>query len=62
MTLLNREMREHAEMISSRVRYHELAADPGFQKEYIDSLNFPHSDLSKYPETVELLRRYGQKI
>ena len=62
MTLMNREMREHAETISSRVRYHELAADPGFQKEYIDSLNFPHSDLSKYPETVELLRRYGQKI
>ena len=62
MTLMNREMREHAEMISSRVRYHELAADEGFQKEYIDSLNFPHSDLSKYPETVELLRRYGQKI
>lgn len=62
MTLLSKEMREHAEEISSRVKYHELAADPGFQKEYIDSLNFPHSDLSKYPDTVELLRRYGQKI
>jgi len=62
MTLMNREMRERAESISSRVKYHELAADPGFQKEYLDSLSFPHSDLSKYPETVELLRRFGQKI
>jgi uncharacterized 2Fe-2S/4Fe-4S cluster protein (DUF4445 family) len=62
MTLLSKEMREYAEEISSRVKYHELAADPGFQKEYIDSLSFPHSDLSKYPDTVELLRRYGQKI
>jgi uncharacterized 2Fe-2S/4Fe-4S cluster protein (DUF4445 family) len=62
MTLMNQEMRERAEEISSKVKYHELAADPGFQKEYLDSLHFPHSDLSKYPETVELLRRFGQKI
>jgi uncharacterized 2Fe-2S/4Fe-4S cluster protein (DUF4445 family) len=62
MTLMNREMRELAEEISSRVKYHELAADESFQKEYIDSLSFPHTDLSKYPEVVELLRRHGQKI
>jgi len=62
MTLMSAEMREYAEEISSKVKYYELAADKDFQKEYINSLYFPHSDLSKYPQTVELLRRYGQKI
>jgi len=62
MTLMSAEMREYAEEISSRVKYYELAADKDFQKEFIDSLYFPHSDKSKYPETVELLRRFGQKI
>jgi len=62
MTLMSAEMREYAEEISSRVKYYELAADKDFQKEFIDSLYFPHSDLTKYPETVELLRRFGQKI
>ena len=62
MTLMSKEMKEYAEEISSRVKYYEVAADKEFQKEYISSLHFPHSDLSKYPETVELLRRFGQKI
>jgi uncharacterized 2Fe-2S/4Fe-4S cluster protein (DUF4445 family) len=62
MTLMSAEMREYAEEISSKVKYYELAADKDFQKEYINSLYFPHSDLAKYPKTVELLRRYGQKI
>jgi len=62
MTLMSREMRERAEEISSKVKYHELAADKGFQNEYIASLNFPHADLSKYPEAVETLRKHGQKI
>ena len=54
--------REYAEEISSKVKYYELATDKDFQKEYINSLYFPHADLSKYPETVELLRKFGQKI
>jgi uncharacterized 2Fe-2S/4Fe-4S cluster protein (DUF4445 family) len=62
MTLMSDEMRQYAEEISSKVKYYELAADKDFQKEYIDSLYFPHADLSKYPKTVELLRRFGQKI
>ena len=62
MTLMSAEMREYAEKISSKVKYYELAAEKDFQKEYINSLYFPHSDLSKYPETTELLRRFGQKI
>ncbi|MBC8498453.1 DUF4445 domain-containing protein [Candidatus Bathyarchaeota archaeon] len=62
MTLMSAEMREYAEEISSKVKYYELAADKDFQKEYINSLYFPHADLTKYPETVELLRRFGQKI
>ena len=55
-------LREYAEEISSKVKYYELAADKDFQKEYINSLYFPHSDLTKYPKIVELLRRFGQKI
>ena len=62
MTLMSAEMREYAEKISSKVKYYELASDKDFQKEYINSLYFPHSDLSKYPETVDLLKRFGQKI
>jgi uncharacterized 2Fe-2S/4Fe-4S cluster protein (DUF4445 family) len=62
MTLTSSEMREYAEEISSKVKYYELAVDENFQKEYINSLYLPHSDLSKYPKTVELLRRYGQQI
>ncbi len=62
MTLINKEIRKKAENIYTKVKYHELAADKNFQKEYLDSLKFPHSDLTKYPETIALLRRLGQKI
>ena len=56
------EMRDYAEEISSKVKYYELASDKNFQKEYINSLYFPHADLSKYPETVDLLRKYGHSL
>jgi uncharacterized 2Fe-2S/4Fe-4S cluster protein (DUF4445 family) len=62
MTLINKEIRKKAENIYTKVKYHELAADKNFQKEYLDSLKFPHSDLTKYPETIDLLRRLGQKL
>jgi uncharacterized 2Fe-2S/4Fe-4S cluster protein (DUF4445 family) len=60
MTLISKEIRKKAENIYTKVKYHELAADKNFQKEYLDSLKFPHSDLAKYPETIDLLRRLGQ--
>ena len=52
MCLASKEMRERAEEISKRVKYFELAADPEFQSEYINSTYLPHVNLNKYPITV----------
>lgn len=60
MALISREERRKAEEISQRVRYYELAADPRFEKEFIDSLHLPHRNLTRYPVTVDLLRRLGR--
>jgi uncharacterized 2Fe-2S/4Fe-4S cluster protein (DUF4445 family) len=60
MCLLSKEEREYAEKISKTVKYHELAADKDFQTEYLNAMYFPHKDLSKYPDTVNLLRRLGR--
>ena len=60
MCLISREEREYAEKISTTAKYHELAADKDFQTEYINAMYLPHKELSKYPDTVELLRRLGR--
>ena len=60
MCLISKEERECSEKISTTVKYHELAADKDFQKEYIDALYFPHKNLNRYPDTVNLLRRLGR--
>jgi uncharacterized 2Fe-2S/4Fe-4S cluster protein (DUF4445 family) len=59
MCLISKEERDYAEHISTKVEYHELAADKDFQTEFINATFFPHKDLSKYPETVELLKKLG---
>jgi uncharacterized 2Fe-2S/4Fe-4S cluster protein (DUF4445 family) len=60
MALMSREAREKADEISRRVEYVELAAEPGFQREFLNSQYMPYADLSRYPETSELLRRLGR--
>ena len=60
MCLISKEEREYAEELSTKVKYLELAADPDFQTEYLNALYFPHKNLDKYPDTVELLRRLGR--
>ncbi len=60
MTLISKRERSKAEEIPEKVRYYELAADPGFEKEFIDSLLLPHRDLDKYPVAADLLRRLGR--
>ncbi|HKZ93805.1 MAG TPA: ASKHA domain-containing protein [Candidatus Bathyarchaeia archaeon] len=60
MCLASKEMRERAEEISKRVKYFELAADPEFQSEYINSTYLPHVNLNKYPITKRLLERLGK--
>jgi len=60
MCLVSKEEREYAEKIGKTVKYLELAADKDFLKEYLNAMYFPHKDLSKYPDTVDLLRRLGR--
>ncbi len=60
MCLISKEEREYAEKISKTVKYHELAADKDFQKEYLDALYLPHRNLDRYPDTANLLRRLGR--
>ncbi len=58
MCLISREEREYAEyIVKNKIKYFELAADPEFQIEYINSTFLPYRDLSKYPITANLLRR-----
>jgi hypothetical protein len=42
------------------VKYYELATDRDFEKEYLNAMFFPHKNLNRYPETVDLLRKLGQ--
>ena len=60
MCLISKEEREYAEKIATTVKYHELAADEDFQKEYIDALYLPHKNLDRYPDTANLLKRLGR--
>jgi len=60
MCLISKEERRYAEKIATTVKYHELAADEDFQKEYIDALYLPHKNLDRYPDTVNLLKRLGR--
>ena len=60
MCLISKEEREYAEKIARIAKYHELAVDKDFQKEFIDALYFPHKNLDKYPDTADLLRKLGR--
>lgn len=61
LALLSTKLREEAERISRKAVYFELAADPRFQKEYIDSLYIPHADLDRYPVTNKRLLKMRTK-
>ncbi len=61
MCLISKEEREYAEKISKIAEYYELAADKYFQTEYIHAMYFPHKDLERYPDTVDLLRKLGRE-
>jgi uncharacterized 2Fe-2S/4Fe-4S cluster protein (DUF4445 family) len=62
MTLASKYMREKAEEISKMVKYIELGAEQEFQAEFFNSHFLPYADLSKYPETVNMLRSLGREI
>ena len=60
MALVSRAARKTAEEILDKVKYVELAAEPNFQAEFLNSYILPYADLSKYPQTSELLRTLGR--
>ena len=60
MTLVSKTARKTAEEISKKVKYIELANDPNFQNELMNSYYIPYADLSRYPETSLLLRKLGK--
>jgi uncharacterized 2Fe-2S/4Fe-4S cluster protein (DUF4445 family) len=56
MALVSKTARKTAEEISKKVKYIELANEPNFQNELMNSNYIPYADLSRYPETSQLLR------
>lgn len=49
MVLISKEARKKANLISKKVRYLELAADPDFNEEFISAIFIPHKDLNRFP-------------
>jgi len=62
MALTSKSIRLMAEEISRRVNYIELGAEPEFQDEFLNSQFIPYADLTKYPETINMLRSLGKQI
>jgi len=60
MALVSREARQTCEQISRDVKYIELAKNPRFQSVYMNAYFLPNAELSKWPETCELLKMLGR--
>jgi len=56
MCLISRETREKAYNLSKKIRYLELAVDPDFQKEFVNSMYIPYKNIEEYPTILKLLR------
>jgi len=55
MCLISKETREKAYELSKKIRYLELAVDPDFQKEFVNSMYIPYKQIEEYPSVMELL-------
>jgi uncharacterized 2Fe-2S/4Fe-4S cluster protein (DUF4445 family) len=42
-----------------KIRHFEIATYTGFHDEYMASMYFPHKDLRRFPETIELIMKLG---
>ncbi|HDO41670.1 MAG TPA: DUF4445 domain-containing protein [Candidatus Bathyarchaeota archaeon] len=62
MALASKTIRRKAEEISRKVNYIELGAEPEFQAEFLNSHFLPYVDLTKYPETINMLKKLGIQI
>ncbi|MEM2518191.1 MAG: ASKHA domain-containing protein, partial [Candidatus Bathyarchaeia archaeon] len=56
MALISIEAREKANKISEKVRYLELAADPNFNRKFVDATLIPHKNLNKFPSVKRFLK------
>ncbi|MEJ5293166.1 MAG: ASKHA domain-containing protein [Candidatus Methanosuratincola sp.] len=67
LCLKSLEVRHEAQMVASKVKYIELAAQPIFEEEYINAMYMPNSKLEDFPETMEevraprMVRRYVRR-
>lgn len=55
MALLSSEVRSEFEFLADKIRYHELAVDPEFKKEFLNAIYIPHRELSRFPNIEKLL-------
>jgi uncharacterized 2Fe-2S/4Fe-4S cluster protein (DUF4445 family) len=55
LVLLDRKKRREAEKIAARVEYVELTIEAGFQKEFLDSMYFPHK-MDDFPHLRGIVR------
>lgn len=53
VSLISREKRDEEKVILDKLSYVELATHSTFQKHFVSAMNFPHKDLSLFPETMK---------
>lgn len=61
MCLTSRETREKAYALSKKIRYLELAVDPDFQQEFVNSMYIPYKNMEEYPTITQLLSKETKK-
>lgn len=59
--LTDRSARRRVEEIVRKTGHLELSSEKDFQKRFIAALDFPHSDISKYPESAKSVRIMVQR-
>ncbi|MEM2137238.1 MAG: ASKHA domain-containing protein, partial [Candidatus Methanomethylicia archaeon] len=55
MALISMKVREDAESLANVIHYHELAADPEFNSEFVNAIPIPHKYLDRFPSVKKLL-------
>jgi uncharacterized 2Fe-2S/4Fe-4S cluster protein (DUF4445 family) len=53
--LLNKDLRKNAQELLKKILYVEIAVQPNFQKEFAQSMYFPHLNLNYFPSLKEYL-------
>jgi uncharacterized 2Fe-2S/4Fe-4S cluster protein (DUF4445 family) len=56
MALISEETRQAAESLIKIIRYHELAADPDFNSEFINAISIPNSVIDRFPSVKKYIQ------